>query len=67
MTTENNYDKNYTTPYPDDVLPTRRDIFLGILRDSILSVDEFKKRMMGYPVYAKRSAQEALELFLLEQ
>ncbi|WP_434460300.1 hypothetical protein ACMV5L_14310 [Serratia plymuthica] len=65
--TDSNYEKNHTIPYPADSLPTRRDIFLGILRDSILSVDEFKKRMMGYPAYAKRSAQEALEQFLLEQ
>lgn len=64
MTTETNYEKNYTIPYPSDSLPTRRDIFLGILMDEILTVDEMLSRIPTYPEYAHAAAYRAIEIYL---
>lgn len=63
MTTETNYDRNYTTPYPDDSLPTRCDIFLGVLRDNILTVDELLLRIPTYPEYTHAAAYRAIEMY----
>lgn len=63
MKSEINHEKNYTVPYPDDVLPTRRDIFLGVLRDKILTVDEMLSRIPTYPEYAHSAAHRAIEIY----
>ncbi len=61
--TDSNYDKNYTIPYPDDCLPTRCDIFLGVLRDNILTVDEMLLRIPTYPEYTHAAAYRAIEIY----
>lgn len=63
MTAEINYEKNHTIPYPSDGLPTRRDIFLGVLRDNILTVDEMLSRIPTYPEYAHAAAYRAIEIY----
>ncbi|SMB37122.1 conserved hypothetical protein [Serratia proteamaculans] len=63
MTAETNYDKNYTIPYPDDCLPTRRDIFLGVLKDKVLTVDEMLLRIPTYPEYTHAAAYRAIEIY----
>ncbi|CAI1114309.1 Uncharacterised protein [Serratia quinivorans] len=61
--TDSKYEKNFTIPYPDDVLPTRTDIFLGVLRDKILTVDEMLSRIPTYPEYTHTAAYRAIEIY----
>ncbi|AEF44186.1 hypothetical protein SerAS12_1035 [Serratia sp. AS12] len=56
MTAEINYEKNHT-------MPTRRDIFLGVLRDKVLTVDEMLLRIPTYPEYAHAAAYRAIEIY----
>ena len=63
MTTDSNYENNHTIPYPSDYLPTRRDIFLGVLKDKILTVDEMLSRIPTYPEYAHSAAYRAIEIY----
>lgn len=62
--TDSKYEKNFTIPYPADSLPTRRDIFLGVLKDNILTVDEMLLRIPTYPEYAHAAAYRAIEIYL---
>lgn len=56
MTTETNYENNHT-------MPTREEIFLGVLRDNILTVDEMLLRIPTYPEYAHAAAYRAIEIY----
>lgn len=61
--TDSKYEKNFTIPYPADSLPTRRDIFLGILRDGYITADEMLSRIPTYPEYAHSAAHRAIEIY----
>lgn len=63
MTTENIYENNHTIPYPSVSLPTRCDIFLGVLKDKILTVDEMLSRIPTYPEYTHAAAYRAIEMY----
>jgi len=63
MTTDSNYENNHTIPYPHASLPTREEIFLGILRDGYITVDEMLSRIPTYPEYTHAAAHRAIEIY----